>query len=157
MRDQPLTATPCKDCRAEGIVTNRPANNPGPRCTTHHRAKIKADRARSRARRLEKVYTLTEDEYQTLYRAQGGRCYACRRATGKTKRLAVDHDHDTGEVRGLLCGPCNKTLGHARDSVEFFVRFAEYLGWSKNSQPTFASRVLGRRVYVGTAPVKEKR
>jgi Recombination endonuclease VII len=48
-------------------------------------------------------YGLTEAEYRALYRAQGGRCYVCRVATGKSRRLGVDHNHLTGEVRGLVC------------------------------------------------------
>jgi len=48
-------------------------------------------------------YGLTEIEYRALYRAQGGACYVCRVAKGKARRLGVDHDHVTGEVRGLVC------------------------------------------------------
>jgi hypothetical protein len=48
-------------------------------------------------------YGVTEQEYRALYRAQGGRCYVCRKATGKSRRLGVDHNHITGEVRGLVC------------------------------------------------------
>lgn len=67
---------------------------------------------------MARIYGLGPGDYQRLYLAQGGRCWICRRATGKTKRLAVDHDHNCTEghpktsacrkcVRGLLCGPCN--------------------------------------------------
>lgn len=52
---------------------------------------------------IKREYGLTEIEYRALYRAQGGRCYVCRKAAGRTKRLGVDHDHLTGEVRGLVC------------------------------------------------------
>jgi len=61
-------------------------------------------------------YQVTELEYRALYRAQGGRCYVCRKATGKARRLAVDHDHLTGEVRGLVCSgslsamTCNRLI-----------------------------------------------
>ena len=48
-------------------------------------------------------YGVTEAEYRALYRAQGGRCYVCQKAAGKAKRLGVDHNHLTGEVRGLVC------------------------------------------------------
>ena len=56
----------------------------------------------SHARAVESKYGITGEEYDRLLRAQKGRCYICRRQT-RTKRLAVDHDHATGEVRGLLC------------------------------------------------------
>ena len=48
-------------------------------------------------------YGVTPTEYRALYRAQGGKCYVCRRAAGKSRRLGVDHDHLSGEVRGLVC------------------------------------------------------
>lgn len=64
---------------------------------------------RAHARRVLK-YGITGDEYDYLYAAQDGRCAICRRATGKARRLAVDHDHQTGQVRGLLCSPCNYQL-----------------------------------------------
>lgn len=51
----------------------------------------------------------------------------CRRANGRTRRLSVDHDHITGQVRGLLCRPCNTILGHARDAIRFFERAIDYL------------------------------
>jgi hypothetical protein len=55
--------------------------------------------------------------------------------------LSVDHCHETGIVRGLLCQPCNRdVLGHARDDTEFFERCIEYL----NSPP--AVNVIGERI-----------
>ena len=48
-------------------------------------------------------YGVTEAEYRALYRAQGGKCYVCRKADGTTRRLGIDHNHLTGEVRGLVC------------------------------------------------------
>lgn len=52
---------------------------------------------------VQRTYGLSPAEYRALYYAQGGRCYVCRRATGRARRLGVDHDHLTGEVRGLVC------------------------------------------------------
>lgn len=52
---------------------------------------------------LQRKYGITPNEYRALYYAQGGKCYVCRNATGKARRLGVDHDHLTGEVRGLVC------------------------------------------------------
>jgi hypothetical protein len=73
------------------------------------------------------TYGLKPGEYEKMYKEQGGVCAICQRATGKTKRLAVDHDHDTLLVRGLLCGPCNKLVGYFRNSPEAFRRAAVYL------------------------------
>lgn len=74
-------------------------------------------------------------EYDELYRFQDDHCYICQRATGATKKLAVDHDHKCcpkpptcGEcTRGELCGPCNKLIGHVRDNPETLRRAAHYL------------------------------
>lgn len=52
---------------------------------------------------VERTYGLKPLEYRALLRAQGGRCYVCRKAAGRARRLGVDHDHLTGEVRGLVC------------------------------------------------------
>lgn len=118
----------CKDCAAEGVSTIRPAPNPGPRCATHHRAFRKAQKARSHDVMVQKVYGLGPGDYERLLASQGGRCAitGCR-ATGKTKRLAVDHDHKTGEVRGVLCGPHNQLIGYNKDNPEAFRSLADYL------------------------------
>ena len=74
----------------------------------------------AKERQVRRVYGLLPKEYEALREVQGGKCALCRRATGKTKRLAVDHRHDHHKsseeacrecVRGLLCGPCNTHLG----------------------------------------------
>lgn len=75
---------------------------PGTRRTVASKAKQAASRAKFFADILKK-YKITETEYRALYRAQGGKCYVCRRADGTTRRLGIDHNHLTGEVRGLVC------------------------------------------------------
>jgi hypothetical protein len=62
--------------------------------------------------RLEKVYGITTAEYDALMGLQGGLCFICRRAP-TSKRLAVDHDHKTGLVRGLLCPDNERGCNHA--------------------------------------------
>jgi len=55
---------------------------------------------------------LTVEEFDAMMEAQGGVCLFCGRPPYKrNKRLCVDHDHDTGRVRGLLCLKCNAALG----------------------------------------------
>jgi hypothetical protein len=105
---------PCKDCASEAggapLIRPRPAPHPGPRCTTHHRIAVAAAKARAHDRHVAKTYGLAPGAYELLHAYQGGRCAICQKATGKARRLAVDHDHQTGEVRGLLCKPCNYVL-----------------------------------------------
>lgn len=115
--------------------TRRPATRPGPRCHTHQRIRKARTRAHNHAKWILATYGITADEYWAIYRAQGGVCYICQRAKGKDeegrgrgKMLSVDHNHKTGEVRGLLCGPCNRdVLGHLRDDPAALRRGAEYL------------------------------
>ncbi len=114
----------CKDCLPG---SKRPVLYPGPRCFTHHREKSRNDREKAHDRRIQNVYGLNPGEYDKIYSAQGGKCFICRRATGKTRKLSVDHSHETGRVRGLLCRPCNNMLGHLRDDPEAFSRAASYL------------------------------
>jgi hypothetical protein len=74
-----------------------------------------------------KTYGLTGNDYGALLERQGGRCAICR-ARPKSKRLAVDHDHATGAVRGLLCSRCNHDLmGAAWDSLAIATALWHYM------------------------------
>lgn len=143
----------CKDCLEEGVETKRKAPHPGPRCATHHRAKRKDRRNYSHAAHIMELYGLTADEYQRIYAYQGSACAICKRAKGFRKKLSVDHDHETGEVRGLLCQKCNRdVLGHLRDSTEALARAIDYL---TNPPARFALGGI-RIVPEDGAPVKER-
>lgn len=120
----------CKDCKAEGISTLRPAPFPGPRCTTHHRVVVKTRKARQHERRVQDVYGLAPGDYDRLLAIQNGLCAICGPVSGRkggTRRLSVDHDHVTGHVRGLLCMSCNDILGLYHDDPNVFIRGARYL------------------------------
>lgn len=88
------------------------------------------------ARRLERVFGITRERYEELLALQDGRCAICLRSP-RSQRLAVDHDHKTGEVRGLLCKVCNhRLLGAAKDNIETLRRAVNYLeyppaGWTE--------------------------
>ena len=77
---------------------------------------------------LKLFYKISEEQYNELLDEQGGCCAICRRPQDYfRKRFAVDHNHETGKVRGLLCPNCNQALGHMRDDPHLFVRAAMYL------------------------------
>ncbi len=102
---------------------------------------IKKERSsNAHAKALESRYGITRTDYWDLYSYQGERCAICRRATGRSRRLSVDHDHKTGIVRGLLCRPCNNFLGHLRDSPEAFLRAADFL-----INPPFARMLASKK------------
>ena len=73
-------------------------------------------------------YGLEPEQKEQLFAAQGGACYICRYAFGqKTGDMKVDHNHDTGEVRGLLCDLCNRGLGMFRDNTTNLNKAISYL------------------------------
>ncbi len=81
---------------------------------------------------LKSYYGLSRQQYDTLLAAQGGHCAHCERthdltAKGEPQLLAVDHDHKSGEIRGLLCRDHNLMLGHAADDAAVLRSAAAYL------------------------------
>lgn len=91
------------------------------------RKERKLRQAKAYTAKLRRDYGLGSDEYAQIKRVQGGRCAICGIATGRSKRLSVDHCHKTREVRGILCSVCNSFLGTIRDNPEAGERLAEYL------------------------------
>lgn len=75
----------------------------------------------------------SREHYEALLKAQQGKCAICGAANGHTSkhgtdcRLAVDHDHRTGTIRGLLCNSCNRGLGRFKDSLELLRAAVRYL------------------------------
>lgn len=95
-------------------------------------------------KKILREHGLTLLDYEQLSEKQGGRCAICGttpdanpgRGRGRDAaviRLAIDHDHATGQVRGLLCVTCNLALGYLKDSPEFCVRAADYLNGGGSS------------------------
>lgn len=81
---------------------------------------------------------ITTSDYFRMYEEQGGRCAICERplkvGAGKGKSAAIDHDHETGKVRGLLCSQCNTALGLLQENLDTFWAAISYL--LKHSEPT---------------------
>jgi hypothetical protein len=141
---KPSTQKPCKDCGS----TTRKSTYPGPRCYTCHHKKRKGTSDQRRLTYVAKQYNLTPEQYEAL-RSQLRRndrgqyiCPLCDRNQAR----CVDHDHkccpgkiSCGKcVRGLICSPCNKFLGHLRDDPEALLRFGRYLSdynQRRNSAP----------------------
>jgi hypothetical protein len=76
-------------------------------------------------------YGFTPEEYDEMFAAQEGKCAICKRVPSGNgvdrHNLVVDHDHDTGKVRSLLCDFCNRGLGIFRDSPDDLIAAAAYL------------------------------
>lgn len=98
-----------------------------------HRADYLRTHRRGEWKRNLKKLGATPAHYEGLFIEQEGKCAICCRSkpSDRMKDLdrpfALDHDHATGKLRGLLCGRCNKGLGYFGDSVELLQRATEYL------------------------------
>lgn len=81
-----------------------------------------------RTSNLRKAFGITVAEYEALLAEQSGGCGICGKTCTTGRRLAVDHDHETGRVRGLLCSRCNRGIGLFFDSAEHLRKAADYVG-----------------------------
>lgn len=82
-----------------------------------------------RKRQIQKFreWGITEDRYRDILVSQGGGCAICAGLCVSGRQLAVDHDHETGKIRGLLCARCNNGLGNFTDNSALLLRAASYL------------------------------
>ena len=76
---------------------------------------------------IEKSYGLTREEYDGLKARQGNLCAICNGPSPDGRRLHIDHDHQTGKVRGLLCVKCNVGLGAFKDQPTLLENAIVYL------------------------------
>ena len=72
-------------------------------------------------------YGIEPEDYDRMYDLQLGRCAICLMALTEVRRVCIDHDHVTGEVRGILCDLCNNALGRFKDNPDSLRRAASYL------------------------------
>lgn len=101
----------CKECRKLFSVNNKERLS-----------------EKDREYRLKNKFGLTVDEYDSLFETQQGCCAICgTHQVNLSRRLAVDHCHNSGEVRGLLCPNCNTGIGNLRDSIELLQKGVKYL------------------------------
>jgi len=73
----------------------------------------------------------TQDMYNAMYEAQKGCCALCNEPEEKFSWLCIDHDHETGKIRGLLCPNCNRGLGLLKDNANLLQKAAEYITANK--------------------------
>lgn len=106
------------------------------RCKVCHRKSVLAryhanrdhELALMRRRDLRRNYGIEVEEYDAMLVAQNGVCAICEQPCVSGRRLAVDHDHRTNRVRGLLCSRCNQGLGLFGDDPERMRAAIAYLG-----------------------------
>lgn len=104
----------CHSCRSEVRSALLKRQKPAPEST--------------RRRHLKYHYGITLEQYEEMLAAQGNSCAICLTHQNDLDRpLSVDHDHSTGDLRGLLCCLCNHGLGSAKDSPEILANMIRYL------------------------------
>ena len=123
----------CTQCRYEHF-RSKPENVEKQRKASREHYHRNFDRLTSE--RMEKRYGITKEQYDILRAKQNYCCSICLKnekdvpkGFAKTHETAlhVDHDHDTGKIRGLLCTSCNTMLGQAHDDCEVLKRAIDYL------------------------------
>ena len=77
---------------------------------------------------IRRKYGITKEQYDNLLQQQGGGCAICGRTEEPDgRKLSIDHDHNTGDVRGILCNNCNNGLGSFGDDIEGMHKAINYL------------------------------
>lgn len=100
-------------------------------CSKPCRLEVAKRRTPSRWKHLANRYGLSRGDFEAMMAAQGGRCDICAVVLDENGPHAtapnVDHDHQTGQVRAILCKPCNVALGHLRDDPVVVASALDYL------------------------------
>lgn len=116
-RDRKRPAKTCSEPGCDNILYSNGV------CSIHY----------SRVRKFQ-GYGLSQEQHDVLFAQRGGKCWICEEpetsrdgASGKVRALAVDHCHETGAVRGLLCRRCNQAIGMFRDSPDLLGKAIQYL------------------------------
>jgi hypothetical protein len=106
------------------------------RCKPCHQSYKKLNPNTPRNRKAEKLqlrYGLTYEDWERIREAEDFACMICGITEVELgRKLDVDHCHDSGKVRGVLCNPCNTVLGHARDNVAILEAATAYLKENAN-------------------------
>jgi hypothetical protein len=115
----------CRPCN-KAAATEWNKNNRGRR-REYMRGWTKRNPERVRTSKLKTTYGLSAQDYRSLRVSQNERCAACGDILQGGRREAVDHCHETGRVRSILCCWCNKALGHAKEDPNRLRALATYI------------------------------
>jgi hypothetical protein len=92
-------------------------------CKQERDRQAKLDPASKTSAKRMKRYKISQQQYDEMFRQQNGLCALC----AEKPPVDIDHCHDAGHVRGLLCRPCNLGLGMFKDSPELLLKAIDYL------------------------------
>lgn len=123
-----IQGKPCKNC---GGTERYPGSYSCVACAqTRSKARKATDAYKHYAKRywMEKRYGMTLEEFETRFKLQGECCKLCKTIEPNHKHgWMVDHNHETGEIRGILCNACNVGLGAFKDDPNLLALAMEYL------------------------------
>jgi hypothetical protein len=129
-----LACITCKQEKPLDCFANDPKRKTGkhPVCRPCDSERKRLDRIKNphkeKNRKLVLTFGITYDEYKRLAHVQHGRCAICQIHQNELRELlCVDHNHTTGQIRGLLCHHCNRSIGLLKDSVDVLARAIKYL------------------------------
>ena len=134
----PLKGRQCKSCRNE---YSREYFKNNPEAVKRRYESVRkwnennpeAYALRQRRGHLKIFWNITVEQYDEMLKKQNSVCAICKkpelstRGRAKSQSLAVDHCHETGKIRELLCMDCNQTLGRFNDDPSWFIAASEYL------------------------------
>jgi hypothetical protein len=122
LAEQHTVGRTCQRCGADGVA-RRPGIPICDECKSQKRDRVEYER-----RRTCRGYGITLEEFNAMLKAQGNRCAICKGDDpGASHNWHIDHCHESGVVRGLLCSPCNLGLGFLKDDPEVMYRAVEYI------------------------------
>jgi glucan-binding YG repeat protein len=148
MKEELKQCTKCKECKPATAFYKEPRTKNGlqAQCKTcqqtaynnyrkkhpevYRKASLKHWRSLNEEKKQErwiKRYKLSAEQYYEMFKKQKEVCKICEKKCSSRKNLSVDHCHQTGKVRGLLCVKCNTSLGMLNDDISLFYKAIEYL------------------------------
>lgn len=93
----------------------------------HHLKNRDKDLHSCRVNAIKRKYNITHEEYLSILKSQNNKCHICGDPITPGRNCHLDHDHNTGKIRGFLCQRCNKGLGHFQDNSELLLSAYNYL------------------------------
>lgn len=126
----------CKSCRAKyqrDWVRNNPEKvkilNDKHKATRKEFYNNPENKLKYRKLFIEKSFRILYEDYEKMQIEQNNLCYICKNPETSTRNnyLCVDHNHETGKIRGLLCNSCNRALGYFKDNITLLQNAINYL------------------------------
>lgn len=119
----------CRPCCA---IKQKEWRNKNPEKKRAHDKKYRSNKKGYKNVILNKNYKITINDYEKMLEDQSGKCAICENEAEGGRYLSVDHNHETGQIRGLLCGNCNRAIGQLQDSPDILRKAIAYLETNKN-------------------------